>query len=261
MGSKKGRAAKARGVRLFVDAPLVAGASLPLSTAHGHYLGAVMRLSPGDTLSIFNGRDGEWRATVAALKGSACTLAPEQKIRGQQASAGPWLLFAPVKSSRTRLLIEKATELGVSKLWPVATEYSQSKRIKPERYRVLAIEAAEQCGRLEVPEVKPLSELTTALKDWPEDRRLLFCDEAGGPPLWATLETLGNTPATPWAILIGPEGGFSAKERAEIRSHAFCVPISLGPRILRTETAAVAALTLWQAALGDLRSGGPDLTS
>lgn len=261
MGSEKSRAAKARGVRLFVDAPLFAGAPVPLSTSQGHYLGAVMRLSQGDTLSIFNGRDGEWRATVATLKRSACTLAPEEQIRVQQASAGPWLLFAPVKSSRTELLIEKATELGVSKLWPVATQYSQSKRIKPERYRAHAIEAAEQCGRLEVPEIRPLSSLAVILQDWPADRRLLFCDEAGGPPLWAALETLGNAPATAWAILIGPEGGFSAEERAEIRSRAFCVPISLGPRIMRAETAAVAALTLWQAALGDLRSDQPDPTS
>ena len=255
MAAEKKQTAKASRVRLFVDAPIAADVELKLESAQSHYIGTVMRLAPGDTLSIFNGRDGEWRAAIAGLKRGVCTLKPEAQARPQQAPTGPWLLFAPVKSSRTELLIEKATELGASALWPVTTQYSQSKRVKPERYRAHAVEAAEQCGRLDVPKIQPLAALTAVLEEWPADRRLLFCDEAGGPPVLEALEALVAGPPGPWAILIGPEGGFSTEERADIRSHPFSVPVSLGPRTLRAETAAVAALSLWQAALGDLRLG------
>ncbi len=252
MAGQNRPAAKASRVRLFVDAPIAADVELPLETAQCHYLGTVMRLAPGATLAIFNGRDGEWRAAIATLRRGAGTLLPEAQTRPQPAANGPWLLFAPVKSSRTELLIEKACELGAAELWPVTTQYSQSKRVKPERLRAHAIEAAEQCGRLEVPDVHPIAALSAVLEAWPADRRLLFCDESGGPP---ALEALSNTPPAPWAILIGPEGGFSPEERAGIRSRPYCVPVSLGPRLLRAETAAVASLSLWQAALGDLRSG------
>lgn len=251
MAGQNKQAAKASRVRLFVDAPIAAGVEVALETAQSHYLGTVMRLAPGATLSIFNGRDGEWRAAIATLRRGAGTLLPEVQTQPQQAANGPWLLFAPVKPSRTELLIEKACELGASELWPVTTQYSQVKRVKLERYRAHAIEAAEQCGRLDVPEVHPVATLAAALEAWPADRHLMFCDESGGPPV---LEALSNMPPAPWAILIGPVGGFSAEERAEIRSRPQCVPVSLGPRLLRAETAAVAALSLWQAALGDLRS-------
>ncbi len=252
MAGQNKQAVKASRVRLFVDAPIAAGGELPLESAQSHYLGTVMRLAPGDTLAIFNGQDGEWRAAIATLRRGAGSLLAEAQTHPQQAAAGPWLLFAPVKSSRTELLIEKATEMGVSELWPVSTQYSQSKRVKLERYRAHAIEAAEQCGRLNVPEIHPPATLAALLEAWPADRRLMFCDESGGPP---ALETLSKAPPAPWAILIGPEGGFSAEERADIRSRPYSVAISLGPRTLRAETAAVAALSLWQTALGDLRSG------
>ena len=252
MAGQNKQAAKASRVRLFVDMPIAAGVELPLESAQSHYLGTVMRLAPGDTLFIFNGRDGEWRAAIATLRRGAGTLLPEAQEKPQRAANGPWLLFAPVKSSRTELLIEKASELGAAELWPVMTQYCQSKRVKPERYRAHAIEAAEQCGRLEVPEIQPLAALSAVLEAWPADRRLMFCDESGGPP---ALEALAAAPPAPWAILVGPEGGFSTAERAEIKSRPYCVPVSLGPRTLRAETAAVAALSLWQAVLGGLRSG------
>jgi 16S rRNA (uracil1498-N3)-methyltransferase len=261
MTAGKKMAGKASRVRLFVDAPYAAGAELKLSTAQSHYLGAVMRLTTGDSLAIFNGCDGEWRAVITAMRRGVCRLAPEQQIRRQQAPTGPWLLFAAIKSARGELLIEKACEMGVSELWPVTTQFSQGKRIKLERYRARAIEAAEQCGRLEVPRIRPFSALADVLRAWPADRRILFCDETGGPPALETLEALGAEPPGLWAILIGPEGGFSPAERADLGSRSSTVAISLGPRVLRAETAAVAALGLWQAVLGDLRQADSDPTS
>ncbi len=259
MAGMKNQAGKARRVRLYVDAPLAAGAELPLASAQGHYLGTVMRCKPGDMLAIFNGRDGEWRATIAEMSRDTCMLVAENQTSPQQAAPGPWLLFAPIKPARTALLIEKACELGVSEFWPVTTQHSQNKRIKLERYRAHAIEAAEQCGRLDVPPIRPLAALDEVLGDWPSARWLLFCDERGGAPVLEALRTAPPSAATePWAILVGPEGGFAVEERELLRASPCTVPVSLGPRILRSETAAIAALSLWQATLGDLRSGKPD---
>ena len=255
MAGSKIQAAKARQARLYVDAPLAAGSRLPLDGAQSHYLGHVMRFKAGDSLAIFNGRDGEWRATIAEMRRSSGALVAGQQTRPQQAPGGPLLLFAPIKPARTALLIEKACEMGVSEFWPVSTQNSQGKRIKLDRYRAHAIAAAEQCGRMDVPSIRPLAALEDALEDWPSAHRLLFCDEAGGPP---ALDVLAAQPPASWAILVGPEGGFTAAERARLRACPFTVPVSLGPRILRSETAAIAALSLWQATLGDLRASDPD---
>lgn len=249
------RAGKGRRVRLFVDAPFAAGAELLLARAQAHYLGNVMRLKSGDRLAIFNGRDGEWRAAIAEMRRENCTLVAETETRPQQAATGPVLVFAPLKPARSAMLIEKACELGVSEFWPIFTQHSQSRRIKLDRYYAHAVEAAEQCGRMDVPPVRPLASLEKLLGAWPSARRLLFCDEAGGPP---ALDILRAAPPALSAILVGPEGGFSSQERTLITSCPFCVPVSLGPRILRAETAAVAVLSLWQATLGDLRAGSSD---
>jgi len=242
-------------VRIFVDAPFATGGELMLGRAQAHYLGNVMRFKSGDTLAIFNGRDGEWRAAIAEMRRETCTLVAETETQPQQAVTGPVLLFAPLKPTRSAMLIEKGCELGVSEFWPIFTQHSQSRRIKLDRYRAHAVEAAEQCGRMDVPPVRPLASLETLLGAWPSARRLLFCDEVGGPPAHDVL--LAAPPAL-WAILVGPEGGFSLQERTRIRSCSFCVPVSLGPRILRAETAAVAVLSLWQATVGDLWAGSCD---
>lgn len=252
MADTNNQAGKGRSVRLFVDAPFAAGGEVLLARAQAHYLGNVMRFKPGDTLAIFNGRDGEWRAAIAEMRRDSCTLVAESETRPQQAATGPVLVFAPLKPTRSAMLIEKACELGASEFWPIITQHSQSRRIKLERYRAHAVEAAEQCGRMDVPPVQPLASLDELLDAWPSARRLLFCDEAGGPP---ALDVLSAAPPALWAILVGPEGGFSSQERTRIRACQFCVPVSLGPRILRAETAAVAVLSLWQATVGDLRAG------
>ena len=232
--------------RLFVDASLSADADIPLSPPQAHYLGNVLRLANGAELEVFNGRDGQWSAVLEAAGkrgGSARALA---LTAPQRDPPDLWLLFAPLKKARTDFTIEKAVELGAARIQPVTTAFTNAERLRQDKLRAHAVEAAEQCGATSVPEVAELAKLSALLDRWPEDRQLLFCDEA----------LAGEGPAIPaipgpWAILIGPEGGFSAEERARLHALPFAHPIGLGPRILRAETAAVAALTLWQASLGD----------
>lgn len=235
-------------IRLYVDQPLAPGQAVRLSPDQAHYLTGVMRLSAGAAILLFNGRDGEWRATLAdAGKRSAIALADVQ-TRPLHLPPDLWLLFAPIKKARTDFIVEKAVELGAARILPVQTRHTNSDRIRQDRLQAHAIEAAEQCGATCVPEVADLIALDKLLAKWPEDRRLYWCDETAlGQP--ATV-----TPTTgPAAILIGPEGGFSADEAARLRTRPNVTPLSLGPRILRADTAAVAALTLWQAACGDWR--------
>lgn len=239
-----------RRVRLYVDAPFEAGASVAIDRGQSHYLSRVMRLGAGDTLAVFNGRDGEWRATIAEAGRGRCTLRLDAQARPQRSSPDLCLLFAPIKSGRIDFLAAKAAELGVSALWPVLTRRTQVARVNLERLRANVIEACEQCGRLDVPTLREPEPLERVLESWPEDRHLLFCDETGGPPI---AEALHAKPPGPWAVLIGPEGGFAPEETELLRGRVFVVPASLGPRLLRTETAAVAALALWQASLGDWR--------
>lgn len=232
-------------IRLFLDEPLAPGTCLTPPKGPAHYLLTVMRAKEGDTLLVFNGRDGEWRARIAAAGRKSATLALLGQSRPQTAEAGPWLAFAPVKRAKTDLIVEKATELGVSRLIPVATARTVAARIKSERLNAIAVEAAEQCGRLTVPGIAAMTPLDELLADWPRARALIFCDEARtGPPL------LPTAAAGEAGVLIGPEGGFSEAERTQIAAHPAARPVSLGPRILRAETAAIVALALVNAAQG-----------
>ncbi len=234
-------------VRLYVEHPLGEGQTVPLDRDAANYLFNVMRLPVGTVLSVFNGRDGEWDATVLKAGKRAGALRADTRTRPLQPPPDLWLLFAPIKKARTDFIVEKAVELGAAKILPVQTDYTNSERVRQDRLKAHAIEAAEQCGGTFVPEVTELKKLDAVLRDWPDDRHLMFCDEA----LIGAGPALADAPRGPWAILIGPEGGFSAQERDRLRAHPKAHPVPLGPRILRADTAAVAALTVWQQALGD----------
>ena len=241
-------------IRLFVEADLRPGTAVPLARAQAHYLFSVMRLGPGDPLLVFNGRDGEWLAEVAEAGKKAGSFACREATRPQADPPDLWLAFAPVKRTRTDLIVEKATELGCRRIVPVLTRRTQADRVRTDRLRAHAVEAAEQSGRLTVPEVaEPVTLVTliTLIEESDPPRRILFCDESGAAP--PALAALADADAGPWAVLIGPEGGFDAEERNRLAALPMARPVSLGPRILRAETAAVAALALWQAALGDWR--------
>jgi 16S rRNA (uracil1498-N3)-methyltransferase len=235
-------------IRLYVDQPLAPGQAVRLSPDQAHYLTGVMRLAAGAPVLLFNGRDGEWRATLTDASKRGALAVADAQTRPLHLPPDVWLLFAPIKKARTDFIVEKAVELGVSRILPVQTRHTNSERIRQDRLQAHAIEAAEQCGATCVPEVTDLQPLDRLLAKWPEDRRLYWCDETAiGQPA-----ALSPAPG-PAAILIGPEGGFSAEEAARLRTKPNVTPLSLGPRILRADTAAVAALTLWQAASGDWR--------
>ena len=236
-------------VRLYLDHPLGVGQSVPLDRARAHYLFGVMRLGPGDGVLVFNGRDGEWLAEVVQAGRRAGTLAVRRQTRPQQIPPDLWLVFAPIRKARTDFIVEKATEMGAARILPVQTEFTNAERIRRDRLQVHAIEAAEQCGGTHVPEIAELQRLDRLLEDWPAGRRLMFCDEAEV----GAGRALGDAGGDRWAILIGPEGGFSDRERAGLKALPFVHVVSLGPRILRADTAAVAALTVWQMTLGDWR--------
>jgi 16S rRNA (uracil1498-N3)-methyltransferase len=226
--------------RLFVDQDLVEAQNVIVD---GNYLHAVLRLGPGDMVKLFDDRDGEWLAEITAAGRKRVTMVVERLLRPRETVPDLWLLFAPIKRGRIDWLVEKATELGVRRLVPVVTRRTIVDRLNLERLRAHAIEAAEQCERTALPELAEPRKLDAVLRDWPEKRVLYFADEGGGDPFAAA--------PGPAAILIGPEGGFTEEERAAIRSLAFARPVSLGPRILRADTAALAAISLWMAAAGD----------
>ncbi|HEY6919211.1 MAG TPA: 16S rRNA (uracil(1498)-N(3))-methyltransferase [Tabrizicola sp.] len=235
-------------IRLYVDQPLAQGQAVVLSQDQAHYLTGVMRLEAGAPLLLFNGKDGEWRATLAQAGKRNAIAVCDVQTRPLQLPPDLWLLFAPIKKARTDFIVEKAVELGAARILPVQTRHTNSERIRQDRLQAHATEAAEQCGATWVPEVTDLQHLDRLLAKWPDDRRLYWCDETAlGQPA-----TLAPTPG-PAAILIGPEGGLSVDEAARLRARSNVTPLSLGPRILRADTAAVAALTLWQAACGDWR--------
>jgi 16S rRNA (uracil1498-N3)-methyltransferase len=248
--------------RLFVEAALASGIEAPLSEAQAHYLRHVMRRAEGAPLLLFNGRDGEWRATLALRGKKAVAAMVGECTREQTAEPDLWLCFAPIKRARIDTIAEKATELGVALLQPVLTRHTAVERVNVDRLRANAVEAAEQTERLTVPEVRQPVALAKLLADWPADRRLLMADETGGgPPIAETLGALDDkTRAAPWAILIGPEGGFAADELAVVRRMKNVTAVGLGPRILRADTAALAALACWQALVGDWRKPTPRLT-
>jgi 16S rRNA (uracil1498-N3)-methyltransferase len=247
-------------VRLFVAAALSLGASVPLSPDQAHYANKVMRLGPGDRARLFNGRDGEWRARIEALGRKGAAAVAEEQLRAQSSEPDAGLLFAPLKKSALDFLIAKATELGVAELRPVMTRRTTSERVNIERLRAQAIEAAEQCERLTVPEVRPMLTLERALGDWNDTRRLFVADETGGgaPVAEAFSGARAATgPQGPVAFLVGPEGGFERSELDALARLPFVTRVALGPRILRAETAALALLACWQALAGDGRSPPP----
>ncbi len=242
-------------VRLFLDQTLASGEAVVLDRDRTHYLKDVMRRGPDDAVAVFNGRDGEWLGRIETTGKRSIALRIERLLAPQPGSVDLWLLFAPLKRGPGDMTVVKAVELGVSALVPVMTARTTAARVRQERMRSLAIEAAEQCGRRDVPETRepvPLSEL---LDDWPAERRLVFCDESGrGLPIVEFLTVARDSGTeSPWAVLIGPEGGFTEEERASLRSRPFVDPVDLGPRLLRAETAAIAALVCWQAVIGDWR--------
>ena len=245
-------------VRLYVDHPLGAGQSVPLDRDQAHYLFGVMRLTVGAQVLLFNGTDGEWRAEVASAGKRAGELICLELTKPLQLPPDLWLVFAPIKKARTDFIVEKAAEMGAARIVPVQTEFTNSERVRQDRLQAHAVEAAEQCGGTFVPEVADLQKFDRLLADWPSDRRIMFCDEAevGRASLSLIADgaedgPVGTGRGTPWAIFIGPEGGFSDRERERLKAMEGSVTVSLGPRILRADTAAVAAMALWQKTLGD----------
>lgn len=238
--------------RLYVSADLSGGASVALAREEAHRLKNVLRLKPGDSVALFNGRDGEWRATITELGRDGGAAVAEERTRPQQGTGDLWLVFALVKRPRLEWLVEKATELGVGALLPVTTARTQPERINPARLAAIAREAAEQSERLDVPDIRPPAPLAELLAAWPKGRSLVLCDETGAAPHIA--ERARALPPGPLACLTGPEGGFAESELDAFRKLPFVFPVGLGPRVLRSETAAVAALAILQALAGDGRA-------
>ena len=232
--------------RLYVDAPLASGTAIDLTRDQAHYLFGVMRRRVGDRVDVFNGFDGAWAAEVTDAGKRGGSLTALEQVQQQQQPPDLWFLFAPIKKARTDFIVEKAAEMGAARICPVQTDHTNSERIRQDRLQAHAVEAAEQCGGTYVPPVDPLRSLSSLLDDWPSDRQLMFCDEARVGEASILPDLHG-----PWAIVIGPEGGFSEAERNRLAGMPNAHVISLGPRILRADTAAVAALTLWQSRLGD----------
>ncbi|HYZ47721.1 MAG TPA: 16S rRNA (uracil(1498)-N(3))-methyltransferase [Sphingomonas sp.] len=233
--------------RLFIDQPLADGMELRIEGGQAHYLLSVMRLKTGGTVKLFDDRTGEWLGEVAGVGKRDLVVRIVARLRDREAVPDLWLCAAPIKRGRIDWVAEKASELGVARLVPVATRRAVVDRLNGERLRAHMIEAAEQCERTALPELAEMVALDKLLRDWPAERRLFFADEEGGAPL---LDAVRAHPG-PAAILIGPEGGFDPTERDAIRAVPSAVPVSLGPRILRAETAALAAVSVWMAAAGD----------
>ena len=227
---------------------------MPLDRDQAHRLANVMRLGPGDAVELFDGRSGAWSARIEGLSKRGGVALCEAQVAPQRDPPDLWLMFAPIKRARIDFVVEKATELGAARLLPVLTRRTNAERVRTDRLHTYAIAAAEQCGGTFVPEVAAPQPLARLLDAWPEGRAIVFADEAlSDDPAWRGEGAAGALPPAPAAVLIGPEGGFDPEERARLRAMPHAVAISLGPRILRADTAAVAALTLWQAARGDWR--------
>lgn len=248
--------------RLHLDAPLAEGASAPLSLEQTHYLKSVLRREAGAAIRLFNARDGEFDACLADIskKGAVAAVGARRRAPGPEPDIA--IVFAPIKRAAVEMIIQKGTELGAAFFMPVVTERTNADRLRTDRLGAIALEAAEQCGRLSVPPVRAPEKLPGALLRWDHERTLFFCDEAGdnpdedwggakgrAEPLFDAVRRRGAGLA---ALLIGPEGGFSEQERSWLRSLPYVIPATLGPRILRADTAAIVSLALWQAAAGDL---------
>ena len=244
-----------RAKRLFLRCRLAAGEKVSLDRSQSNHLVNVLRLGIGDRVRVFNGRDGEWMARITAIERRNATLAIGERTRPQTLAPDLYYLFAPLKHARLDYMAEKATEMGASLLWPVITRHTQVARVNLHRLEANATSAAEQCGILSIPQIRPPLALSRLIEDWPETephRRIIFCDEGetGNGPL----PVLRRLEPGALAVLVGPEGGFSPDERDMLRDSEFVTPLPLGPRILRADTAAIAALALVQASLGDWRS-------
>jgi 16S rRNA (uracil1498-N3)-methyltransferase len=266
-------------IRLYVEAQLRTGARIEPAPDQARYLTAVMRRTLGDEVQLFNGRDGEWKASLTEVTKRGCVLSANVQTRAQTTAPDLELVMALVKRGPLETVVEKATELGCRRVRLVTSRRTNAERARIDRLTVIATEAAEQTGRLDVPGIDEPEKLDRLLDAWDPARRLMYCDEgegfddlqsgapssrsspSGGSPREAgdggsprsVLAALRDLPPGPWAILIGPEGGFAPEERARLRGLPFVTPVTLGPRILRADTAAISALTLWQAALGDWR--------
>jgi len=235
--------------RLFTTAGLGPDLNIAATKEQAHYLLNVMRLGTGDGVVLFNGRDGDWLAVIDDTGKKSCSLSAHRQLRAQTNEPDLWLAFAPLKKSRTDFVVEKATEMGVSRLLPVFTEHTNCGRVKTERLAAIAVEASEQCDRMSIPEISDPLSFRNLLDDWPDDRLLLVPDETGGGrPLKDVLSQTGDATA---GFLIGPEGGFATSELDALDKLPFVSRIGLGPRILRAETAALAALSCYQALAGD----------
>lgn len=238
--------------RLFVEQDLSAGIALPVARAQANYLLNVLRLKGGSSVLVFNGRDGEWLAEIEELGRKACALVPREQTRQQTTMPDLIYLFAPLKQARVDYMAQKAVEMGAGRLQPVVTRHTQSGRIKLDRMQANVIEACEQCGVLNMPEVLEPVSLEDMIAGWSDNepgRQLIFCDE--GEESQNPLPILSKLERGPLAVLIGPEGGFSEDERQLLRAQSFVIAIPLGPRVLRADTAAVAALAVVQAVIGD----------
>jgi len=246
-----------RSPRLFIEPPLAEAAVVTLEPSQTNYLVNVLRLKPGDSVLVFNGRDGEWRAELGAARRKASQITPVERTREQTAPGDLHYVFSPLKHARLDYLVQKAVELGVSRLQPVIMRRTQAERVNLAWMRANAIEAAEQCGILNIPEVAPPIALDAFIDAWVPERLLVFCDEDAAVKDPVAALNAGRDPAgmgpTAVTLLVGPEGGFGAEERAALLELANIVRLSLGPRILRADTAAVAALPLVQVVLGDWR--------
>ncbi len=235
--------------RLFLDLPLAAGRSLEVEGPQAHYLATVLRMKAGDAVLVFNGRDGEWRAEIGAVRKKALTLVPVEQTRPQPPASDFVFAFAPIKAGRLDYLVQKAVEMGAGTIQPVITQHTQMTRIGTDRLQANALEAAEQCGILSLPKVEDAIGFDAFLARWDAGRRLIFCDEAEESQ--NPLPILSRITEDRVGVIIGPEGGFSDGERKQLRALPFVTAIPLGPRILRADTAAVAAMAVIQAAIGD----------
>jgi 16S rRNA (uracil1498-N3)-methyltransferase len=242
--------------RLHVEAPLAAGATVALDRARTHYLRHVLRREAGAEVRLFNGRDGEWEARIARFGRNEAALSVAGQTRVQAASPDLWLLFAPLKRERIDILAEKATELGCRAIWPIFTQHTAVARVNVERLAAHALEAAEQTERLDLPEIRTPRKLGEVLESWSPERRLIVCAEFGrAEPIAEALSGMPREGA--FAVLTGPEGGFARSELDALGKLPFVTPVGLGPRVLRADTAALAALACWQAILGDGRERPP----
>jgi len=248
-------------IRLFISQPLTQDAGIAPDPDQARYLTTVMRQAVGDQVLLFNGADGEWRARISNVTKRGCTLVCEARTRPQEAGPDLDLVIALVKRVRLETIVEKATELGARRIRLITTRRTNADHTNVSRLQAIATEAAEQTGRLDVPQILAPEKLERLLDGWDKDRALMFCDEAGDDPdqQWGgeqgralpVLDGLSGAAGGPWAVLVGPEGGFAPEERDRLRGLDHVTPVTLGPRILRADTAAISALTLWQAALGD----------